>query len=154
MPSMKCSLPTPCELIQPQAIKLPQPCFTVGTRFLASYSSFGRRQTYCLPSEPKRLILVSSDHNIWSQKLTGFITWSLAKDNLAVLCPACSRGFLRGQRPCRLCFCSVRLTVCHQTTIFKGLCKFSCTCFRMILDFPNQGTSCTWGHFSRMPCLS
>ncbi len=64
VPSMNCSSPVPAALIQPQTITLPPPCLTVGKTHMSLYSSPGCRHTRLTPSEPKKFILVSSDHMV------------------------------------------------------------------------------------------
>ena len=66
-PSMKCNSPTPAALMQPQTMTFPPPCLTVGMTHLSLYSSPGCRHTCLKPSEPNKLILISSDHRIWFQ---------------------------------------------------------------------------------------
>ncbi len=62
VPSMNCSSPVPAALMQPQTMTLPPPCLTVGKTHLSLYSSPGCRHTRLTPSEPNKLILVSSDY--------------------------------------------------------------------------------------------
>ncbi len=62
VPSMNCSSPMPAAPMQPQTMTLPPPCFTVGKTHLSLYSSPGCCHTRLTPSEPNKLILVSSDH--------------------------------------------------------------------------------------------
>ena len=66
-PSMKCNPPKPAALIQPQTMTFPPPFLTVGMTHLSLYSSHGRRYTCLKPSEPNKLILISSDHKTWFQ---------------------------------------------------------------------------------------
>ena len=66
-PSMKCNSPTPAAFMQTQTMTFPPPCLTVGMTHLSLYSSPGRRHTCLKPSEPNKLIFISSDHRIWFQ---------------------------------------------------------------------------------------
>ena len=66
-PSMKCYTPTPAALMQPQTMTFPPPCLTVGMKHLSLYSSPGRSHTCLKPSEPNKLIFISSDHRTWFQ---------------------------------------------------------------------------------------
>ena len=61
-PSMKCNSPTPAALMQPQTMTFPPPCLTVGMTCLSLYSSPGHRHSCLKPSEPNKLIFISSDH--------------------------------------------------------------------------------------------
>ncbi len=54
-------------LMQPQTMKLPPLCLTVGKTRLSLYSSPGCRHTRLTPSEPNKFILVSSDYWTWFQ---------------------------------------------------------------------------------------
>ncbi|KAK6321003.1 hypothetical protein J4Q44_G00079790 [Coregonus suidteri] len=63
--SVNCSSPVPAALMQPQTMTLPPPCLTVGKTHLSLYSSPGCRHTRLTPSEPNKVILVSSDHRTW-----------------------------------------------------------------------------------------
>ena len=66
-PSMKCNSPTHVALMQPQTMTFPPPCLTVGTTHLSLYSSPGHHHTWLKPSEPNKLIFISSDHRTWFQ---------------------------------------------------------------------------------------
>ena len=66
-PSMKCNSPTPATLMQPQTMTFLPPCLTVGMTNLSLYSSPGRHHTCLKPSEPNKLIFISSDHWTWFQ---------------------------------------------------------------------------------------
>ncbi len=65
VPSMNRSSPVLAGLIQPQTMTLAPPCLTVGKTHLSLYSSPGCRHTRLTPSEPKKFILVSSEHRTW-----------------------------------------------------------------------------------------
>ena len=58
---------TPAVLMQPQTMTFPPPCLTVGMTHLSLYFSPGRRHTCSKPSEPNKLIFISSDHSTWFQ---------------------------------------------------------------------------------------
>ena len=60
--SMKCNSLTPATLMQPQTMIFQPLCLTVGLTHLSLYSSPGRRHTCLKPSEPNKLIFISSDH--------------------------------------------------------------------------------------------
>ena len=62
-----CFPPTPAALMQPQTMTFPSPCLTVGMTHLPLYPSPGRRHTCLEPSEPNKLIFISSDHRKWFQ---------------------------------------------------------------------------------------
>ena len=66
-PSMKCNSPTPTALMQPQTMTFPPPCLTVGMTHLSLFSSPCRYHTCLKPSEPNKLIFISSDHRTWFQ---------------------------------------------------------------------------------------
>ena len=66
-PSMKSNSPTPAALMQPQTMTFPPPCLTVGMTHLSLYFSPGHRHTCLKPSEPNKLIFISSDHRTWFQ---------------------------------------------------------------------------------------
>ena len=66
-PSMKYNSPKPAALMQPQTMIFPPPCLTVGMAHLSLYSSLGRRHICLKPSEPNKLIFISSDHTSWFQ---------------------------------------------------------------------------------------
>ena len=117
IPSMKWISPTPLALTQPQTMRLPPPCLTVGTRQLSLYSSLGRRHAYQTPSEPKRFILVLSDHKTESQKDMGLSLWSFANCKRPCLCLGLRKGFLHGRRPCRFPSCGVRRIVAAKTLL-------------------------------------
>ena len=61
-PSMECNSPAPAAVMQPQTMSFPPPCLTVGMTHLSLYSSPGRRLTCLKPSEPNKLIFISSDY--------------------------------------------------------------------------------------------
>ncbi len=48
VPSINCSSPVPAALMQPQTMKLPPPCLTVGKTHLSLYFSPGYRYTRCV----------------------------------------------------------------------------------------------------------
>ena len=58
----KFNSPTPAALMQPHTMTFPPPCLTVGMTHLSLYSSPGCRHTCLKPSEPNKLIFISSDH--------------------------------------------------------------------------------------------
>ena len=59
-PSMKCNSPTPAALMQPQTMTFPPPCLIVGKTHSSLYSSPGCCHTCLKPSEPNKLIFISS----------------------------------------------------------------------------------------------
>ena len=65
--SMKCDSPTPAALMQPQIMTFPPLCLTEGMTHLSLYSSPVRRHSCLKPSEPNKLIFISSDHRTWFQ---------------------------------------------------------------------------------------
>ncbi len=75
----------------PQSIMFPPPCLTVGMVFLGSWAAFLLLQTRRVELMPKSLILVSSDHNTFTQ----FSSESLANFRRACTCAFLSRGTLR-----------------------------------------------------------
>ncbi len=66
-PSMNRSSPVPAVLMQPQTMKLPPPCLTVGKTQYSWYSSPGHRHTCWTPSESNKFTLDSLDHRTWFQ---------------------------------------------------------------------------------------
>ena len=73
------SFPTPFHPIQPHTIRLfPPPCLTIGVVVQSDNGSPYCFQTYTLPSDPMKLILVSSDHNTLFQSSTVQFSWYLA----------------------------------------------------------------------------
>ena len=66
-PSMKYNSPTPAALMQPYTMTFPPPCLTVGMIHLSLYSSPDCHHTCLKPSEPNKLIFISSDHKTWFQ---------------------------------------------------------------------------------------
>ncbi|GFW94142.1 hypothetical protein TNCV_1978821 [Trichonephila clavipes] len=60
LPSIKCKFPTPELAMQPQTIWVPPPYLTVGRKFLTCIAVFDYGQTFCLPSDPNMLYVLSS----------------------------------------------------------------------------------------------
>ncbi len=77
---MRCSCPLPLAEKHPQSIMFPPPCVTVGMVFLGSQAAFLLLQTRRVELMPKSWILVSSDHNTFTQ----FSSESLADFRRAV----------------------------------------------------------------------
>ncbi len=73
----------------PQSVMFPPPCLTVGMVFLGSYAAFLLLQTRRVELMPKSWILVSSDHNTFTQ----FSSESLTSD--ISTCAFLSSGTLR-----------------------------------------------------------
>ncbi len=86
IPLMRCSCPVPLAEKHPQSIMFP--LLTVGMVFLGSQAAFLLLQTWFMP---KSWILVSSDHNTFTQ----FSYESLANFRRACTCVFLSRGTLR-----------------------------------------------------------
>ncbi len=91
VPLMRCSCPVPLAEKQPHSITFPPPCLKVGMVFLGSQAAFLLLQTPWAELMPKSLILVSSDHNTFTQ----FSTESLANFRRACTCAFLSRETLR-----------------------------------------------------------
>ena len=106
---------------------LPPSCLTVGMTHLSLYSSPGHHHTYLKPSEPNKLIFISSDHRTWFQYSMCFVDMSSANCLEAFLCIVFRRGFLLGWQPCTPIWCRVRnivwaLTGCPPPHLFN-LCS-------------------------------
>ena len=86
----------------------PPPCLTVGMTHLSLYSSPGRCHTCLKPSEPNKLIFISSDHRTWFQQSMCFVDMSSANCLKVFLCIVFRRGFLLGWQPCTPIWCRVR----------------------------------------------
>ncbi len=91
VPLMQCSCPVPLPEKHPQSIMFPPPCLTVGVAFLGSYAAFLLLQIQQVEFMQKSWILVSSDHNTFTQ----FSCESLANFSRACTCAFLSRGTLR-----------------------------------------------------------
>ena len=79
LPSIKIKLPTSDDEKQPQHLTLPPPpCLTVGMVHSGPNSPLAERHTMILPSDPKRLNLLSSGQSTLFQKPKGFSRWFLA----------------------------------------------------------------------------
>ena len=78
LPSIRWSHPVHLAEKQPQSIRFPSPCFTVGMVFLGLYSTFLFLQTQWVKLMPNSSILVSSDHITFSQASSGSSRCSLA----------------------------------------------------------------------------
>ncbi|KIJ08605.1 hypothetical protein PAXINDRAFT_18277 [Paxillus involutus ATCC 200175] len=70
LPSILHAIPAPSQVIQPHIIKDPPPNFTVPSTILSLRPSPAFFRTHFLPSDPRRLILVSSDHTTHFQSST------------------------------------------------------------------------------------
>ncbi len=86
------SRPGPFTEKQPQSMKFPPPCFTVGMVFFGCNSAFFLLQTRQVEFLPKSSILVSSDHMTFSQSSSGSSKCSLANFRRAWTCTGLSRG--------------------------------------------------------------
>jgi len=80
--------PTPLLDMHPEIIWL-SGCLTILTRHSGRNSSSGRRLTYCLPSDPCRLYLDSSENITLSHCACDHLACSLAHCNLAVIGQQC-----------------------------------------------------------------
>src|SRR5215469_4122513 len=78
--------------MQPHIIKDPPPNFTVPFTNLSLRPSPAFFHTHFLPSDPKRLILVSSDHTTFFQSSRVQSWWAMAKSNLSLICFLVRRG--------------------------------------------------------------
>ncbi|MBN3303319.1 BMPR2 protein, partial [Amia calva] len=76
----------------PQSIMFPPPCLTVGMVFLGSFLLLQTRRVELMP---KSSILVSSDHNTFTQFSSESFRCSLANFRRACTCAFLSRGTLR-----------------------------------------------------------
>ncbi len=103
IPLMRCSCPVPLAEKHPQSIMFPPPCLTVGMVFLGSWTAFLLLQTRRVELMPKSWILVSSDHNTFTQ----FSSESLANFSRACTCAFLSRGTLRALQDFSPSWCSV-----------------------------------------------
>ncbi len=90
-PLMRCSCPVPLAEKHPKTIMFPPPCLKVGMMFLGSQAAFLLLQTHRDELMPKSWILVSSDHNTFTQ----FSSESLANFRRACTCAFLSKGTLR-----------------------------------------------------------
>ncbi len=91
LPLMRCSCPVPLAEKQPPSIMFPPPCLTVRMVFLGSWAAFLLLQIRQVKLMPKIWILVSSDHNTFTQ----FFSESLANFRWVCTCDFLSRGTLR-----------------------------------------------------------
>src|SRR5204863_9491839 len=82
-PSILVAYPIPSQPIQPHTITFPPPNFCVPSTSLSFNSSPTSFQTHFLPSDPMRLILVSSDHITCFQSSNVHSRWLWAKCNRA-----------------------------------------------------------------------
>ncbi|KAK6305180.1 hypothetical protein J4Q44_G00239600 [Coregonus suidteri] len=73
----------------------PPPCLMVGMVFLGSYAAFLLLQTRRVELMPKSSILVSSDHNTFTQFSSESFKCSLANFRRPCICVFLSRGTLR-----------------------------------------------------------
>src|SRR5437764_62835 len=71
----------------------PLPCLTVGIMWLGLKALPGSFQLHFLPSEPNRLILVSSDHMTRFQSSTVQCWYFFANPNRATMCRGLRSGF-------------------------------------------------------------
>src|SRR5215469_17124646 len=78
--------------MQHHIIKDPPPNFVVLSTNLSFRPSPAFFHTHFLPSDPKRLILVSSDHTTFFQSSKVQSWWAIAKSNLSFLCLSVKRG--------------------------------------------------------------
>ncbi len=95
IPLMRCSCPGPLAEKHPQSIMFPPPCLTVGMVFLGSWAAFLLLQTRRVELMPKSSILVSSNHNTFTQFSSESFRCSLANFRRACTCAFLSRGTLR-----------------------------------------------------------
>src|SRR6266576_3873277 len=93
LPSILQAIPGPSHIIQPHTITDPPPNFTVPCTSLSLRPSPAFFQAHFLPSDPRQLILVSSDHTTLFQSSTVQSLCANAKSNLSLLCLGVSNGF-------------------------------------------------------------
>ena len=115
--SMNCIVPVLLAVIEPHSITLPPPCLTVGVKCWVSSADPGFRQTICLPSDPNRLILVSSVNITLFQNSCGFPTYSFANASRFFIFTFESSGFFRATRPLRLFLWATRRMVSALTVL-------------------------------------
>ena len=142
LPSIRWSSPVPLAEKQPQSIRFPPPCFTVGMVLLGLYSAFLFLQTRRVDLMPNSSILVSSDHITFSYASSGSSRCSLAYFRRACTCAFFSRGTLRAQQDFNPSRCSVLLMVLFVTvvpTAFMSLTSSPCVVLGwplIIIDIP------------------
>ena len=85
MPSISVKYPTPPLVMHPQTINEPPPCFTVCWTFFGCNDSPSLNQVQLRPSDPNRLIFVSSEKITRFQSSTLQSWWALAKASLSFL---------------------------------------------------------------------
>ena len=115
LPSMKCNSPTPNALMQPQTMSFSPPCLTVGMVQTSWYSSPGYHHTCLTPSEPNKLILVSSDQSTFFQKVMPFVDIFAENWYRFLLCRVFRRGSFLGRQLCRPILWRVRRMVWELT---------------------------------------
>ena len=107
--------PGPWAVMQPQTMIEPPPCFTVWLTWRGWRLSQSRIQHHDLPSEQKRLTLVSSDHTTRFQSSTVQSLCRYAKSKRALMFLAESLGFFCFSAAFRPASSSVRRTA-HSLT--------------------------------------
>ncbi len=128
------SRPGPFAEKQPQSMRFPPPCFTVGMVFFGCNSAFFLLQTRQVEFLPKSYILVSSDHMTFSQSSSGSSKCSLANFRRAWTCTGLSRGTrlaLQDLSPWRR---SVLLMVAFVSLV-PALCRSFTRSPRVVLGF-------------------
>src|ERR1700722_5867570 len=101
-PSILVAYPMPSQNIQPHIITFPPPNFTVLSISLSIKGSPTSFHTHFLPSDPRRLILVSSVHTTLFQSSIVYSLHLSAHCNLSLLWRADRRGrflFTTGCKP-------------------------------------------------------
>ncbi len=146
VPLMQCSCPVPLAEKHPQSIMFPPPCLTVGMVFLGSQAAFLLLQTRRVELMPKSWILVSSDHNTFTQ----FSSESLADFRRACTCAFLSRGTLwtlqdfspsrRSVLPIVFLVTMVPAVLKHHWIIETDRGRLTVIC--VFLPFANNRTNC------------
>ena len=88
--------PGPCQEKQLHTITWPPPWLRVFIVFFGWYAWLGRHQTYFMPSEPSRLILDSSENNIFIHQVMDAVRCSSANRMRASMWCGCSFRTFRG----------------------------------------------------------
>src|SRR4030081_1329789 len=94
LPMIFVRYPVPCAVMQPQTISEPPPCLTVGRQVRLDNVSPRCFQHHTRPSEPRRLILLSSDTTTLYQYSTVQSLWRMANSMRALRWRRDNIGFL------------------------------------------------------------